>query len=709
MKGRIYSAMLLSLALCGPVVGQEKPTAPARRNLEIEDLFRLKTVGRPQVSPEGKWVAYTVATTDLKEEKSETQIWMAPTDGGEPLPMTAKGSSASHPRFSPDNKYLAFLAARAEDAAGEDDAKAQVWLLDRRGGEAQQLTEVMQGVEGFEWSPDGQRLVLLIKDPSPEELEAHKHEQQGTKPARPMTTPPHVIDRLQFKRDYAGYLDRRRTHLYTFHLATKKLVQITSGDFDDYSPAWSPDGRFLAFVSNRTEEPDANFDSNLWVVASDNPDLGKTLVQVTRNPGEDEQPAWSPDGKWIAYITNVEPKLLWYATRHLAVIPAPSPGGSKAEPKLLAQAMDRNAFTPQFAPDSAAVYFMLEDSGEQHLARVAVSGGAIARPIDGPREVESFHVGKTGLVAALVSEPKLPAEVFLLEPGKSAAAGGLRQLTTVNKKLLDELRLADYEEVQFKSPDGTPVEGFIVKPPGFSPELKYPALLRIHGGPTSQYSKTWMFEAQLFAAHGYVVILVNPRGSTGYGQDFCKAIFADWGNKDVQDVLAGVDYAIAQGYVDPERLGVGGWSYGGMMTNYVISQTTRFKAAISGAGGALWTAHWGHDHYQLEYVVELGLPWKNREAWERVSSPFYNVEQITTPALYMGGGVDWNVPVIGSEHMYQSLRALGRTTQLVVYPGEHHGIRKPSYQKDRYERYLAWYGKYVKDEGEKKQGLGTRD
>jgi dipeptidyl aminopeptidase/acylaminoacyl peptidase len=263
---------------------------------------------------------------------------------------------------------------------------------------------------------------------------------------------------------------------------------------------------------------------------------------------------------------------------------------------------------------------------------------------------------------------------------------------------MDEVRLSKMEEVHFQSSDGTPVEGFIVKPPAFSPELRYPALLRIHGGPVSQFDKSFMFEAQLFAANGYVVIMVNPRGSSGYGQDFSRAIFADWGNKDVQDVLAGVDYAVAQGYVDPDRLGVGGWSYGGMMTNYVIASTDRFKAAISGAGGALWTAHWGHDHYQLEYVAELGVPWRNREIWERISFPFYNVEKITTPVLYMGGALDWNVPIIGSEHMYQSLRQLGRTTQLVVYPGEHHGIRKPSYQKDRLERYLAWYGKYVKGE-----------
>lgn len=690
-----FIAVALSLICTPALAAQEKPAA-TKRNIEIDDLFRIKGVGNPQVSPDGKWVAYTVSTTNLKEEKSQTQIWMAPTDGGDPLPMTAKGTSASQPRFSPDGKYLGFLASRSDGTSSADMVKTQVWLLDRRGGEAQQLTEVMQGVSGFDWSPDSKKLLLSVRDPSPQELEAQEHKEKGTRPARPKAPPPHVIDRLQFKRDNAGYLDRRRTHLYVFEITGKKLTQITSGDFEDRQPVWSPDGRFVAFVSNRTEDPDSNYDSNIWVVAADNPDKGKTLIQLTRNPGDDEQPAWSPDGKWIAYVTNPQPELLWYATNHLALLPAPAAvGATKVEPKLLTKPLDRNVRAPEFAPDGASIYFNLEDSGEDHLACIPVAGGSVTRPIAGARSVGSFSIGKDGTIAALITETKLPNEVFLLK------AGNLTQLTNVNKDWLDDVRLVDFEEVQFKSKDGTPVEGFIVKPPAFSPELKYPALLRIHGGPVSQYSKSFSFEAQLFAANGYVVVMVNPRGSSGYGQDFSRAIFADWGKKDTQDVLAGMDYAIAQGYVDADRLGVGGWSYGGMMTNYVITQTQRFKAAISGAGGALWTAHYGHDHYQLEYEVELGLPWRNREVWERIS-PFYSVEKITTPVLYMGGAVDWNVPIIGSEHMYQALRRLGRTTQLVVYPGEHHGIRKPSYQKDRYERYLAWYAKYVKGEAEKK-------
>ena len=584
------------------------PTPPAaRRNLQVDDLFRIKTLGDPQVSPDGKWVAYTVATASLKEDKTETQVWMAPTDGGDPLPMTAAGTSASQPRFSPDGKYLGFLAARPEAGEEKDDAKSQVWLLDRRGGEAQRLTEVPQGVEGFAWAPDGKKLVLLIKDPSAEEIEAQKHKDAGTKPVHPTAPPVSVVDRLQIKRDYEGYLDRRRSHLYVFDLAAKKPQQVTSGDHDDRDPVWSPDGRFLAFVSNHSEDPDANYDSNVWVVAADNPDKGKTLIQVTANTGDDEQPAWSPDGKWLAYVTNPEPKILWYATTHLALLPAPAAGGAKAEPKLLTKPLDRNAREPQFAPDSASIYFRLEDGGEEHVARIPVAGGAVTRPLAGPRAAGRFAVGKDGTIAALVSDPQHPDEVFLLK------GGAVTQLTHVNKQFLDEVRLAEYEEVQWKSKDGTAVEGFIVKPPGFSPELKYPALLRIHGGPVSQYDKSFSFEDQLFAANGYVVVLPNPRGSSGYGQEFSRAIFADWGTKDTQDVLAGVDYAIAQGYVDADRLGVGGWSYGGILTNYVISQTDRFKAAISGAAPRCGRVSTGTTTTSSSTRSSWACRWKNRE------------------------------------------------------------------------------------------------
>ena len=643
----------------------------SKRNITTDDYFKIKSVGSPQISPDGKWVAYTVRETDLKKDKGETRLWMIPMTGGDAIPMTAKGSSASSPRWSPDGKYLSFLASRNE-------GKTQVWTLDRRGGEAQQLTKIKQGVSGYQWSPDGKKLLVILRDPKPEDLE--KDEKIKKKPK------PWVIDRLQFKRDNIGYLERYRNHLYVFTLGDSLPVQITSGDFDDSSPTWSPDGKLIAFVSNRTKEPDSNNNSDIWIVSASSPDKGKTLLQLTKNPGSDSSPFWSPDGKSIVYLTVTEPDKMWYATNNLAVVS--SEGG---EPKILADDLDRNVRSPKFSHDGKSIFFLLEDSAELNLAKIDPSGKNLTRLITGNQRVSGFTLDKNGQMVTLITNPKLPTEIFVFENKK------LRQLTEVNKKLLSTLNFAEVENFQCQSKDGTEVEGFIYKPLGFDSKFKYPTLLRNHGGPVSQYDFGFRFDAQLFAANGYVVVLMNPRGSSGYGQDFSMALWADWGNKDFEDVMAGVDYAIEKGYADPERLGVGGWSYGGILTNYVITKTDRFKGAITGASEVLYRSNYGHDHYQRDWIKELGLPWKNVEAWERIS-PFNDVEKIVTPTLIMCGEKDWNVPVLNSEQLYQALRQLGRTTKLVVYPGQHHGIRLPSFQKDRYERYLAWYDKYVKGE-----------
>ncbi|MFC1734447.1 S9 family peptidase, partial [candidate division KSB1 bacterium] len=415
---------------------------------------------------------------------------------------------------------------------------------------------------------------------------------------------------------------------------------------------------------------------------------GKTLKQVTVNPGSDSSPAWSPDGRSITYVTVLEPEIIWYATSYLAVVPAE--GGA---PTILTRQLDRNPASPHFSNDGSSIYFLLEDSAERHLARIDRNGRNLRRPVSGSRSVSTFRIGNSGEIALLNSEPHLPAEVFMYENNE------LRRLTKTNDELIGGLKLADVENVLFRSKDGTEVEGFIFKPLGFDSALRYPTLLRIHGGPVSQFDHGFNFDGQLFAAHGYVVIMVNPRGSSGYGQEFSLGIYQDWGNKDFEDVMAGVDHAIEKGYSDPDRLGVGGWSYGGILTNYVITKTDRFKGAISGASEVLYRSNYGHDHYQLQWEKELGLPWKNAELWERIS-PFNYVENIVTPTLILCGEKDWNVPVLNSEQLYQALKRLGRTTQLVVYPGEHHGIRTPTFQKDRYERYLAWYDKYVKNSPE---------
>jgi len=660
-----------------------KPASSTPRNITIDDYFQIRDVSQPELSPDGQWVAYAVRTRMLKEDKNEQRLWMVSTHGGDPISMTAEGVSSSHPRWSPDGKYLAFLSSR-------NNGKTQVWLLNRLGGEAIHLTDTPQGVDDFEWSPDSTRLVLILRDPKPEDLEAAKDKDKD-KPAaapKPKTPPPFVIDRLQFKRDTVGYLDRRRTHLYVFDVASKKTTQVTSGDFDDSEPAWSPDGLSLAFSSNRsTPDPDRTYNSDIWIVAASNTDKGAHLTQITSNPGPDRSPAWSPDGKWIAFISQTDLKAMIYATHHLAV--APSSGG---EAKVLTLAFDRSIRRPRFSADGRSIYFIADDDGMQSLCRISVTGGEVARPIGGRLSVDSYALGKDGAIAAEIGMLDRPNEIYL------SNEKDLTRLTKTNDALFSQLRLAQADYVHFKSKDGTSVAGYLYKPVDYTPGKKVPTLLNPHGGPVGQYSASFYHLAQLYAANGYAALLPNPRGSSGYGQKFCEAIFADWGNKDFQDDMAMVDYAIAQGIADPDKLGVGGWSYGGMSTDFIIAQTTRFKGAISGAGIALMTSGYGHDQYIKDYDSELGRPWENKAVWEKIS-PYYRVNSITTPTLFMGGDVDWNVPIIGGEQMYQALKSLGRTTELVVYPGEFHGFTTPSHLKDRLERYLAWYAHYVKGDG----------
>jgi dipeptidyl aminopeptidase/acylaminoacyl peptidase len=666
------------------ILAQKPPTQP--RPITVDDLFQVREVSDPQLSPDAQSVAYTVKTLLLKEDKSEERIWTVPTSApsADAIPMTAEGVSSSHPRWSPDGKYLAFLSARNE-------GKTQVWLLNRSGGEAQRLTDTPQDVDDFAWSPDSSRLVVVLRDPSEEELAAaktkDKEKDAEAREKKPKTKKPWVIDRLQFKHDEVGYLDRRRAHLYILDVATKNLAQVTSGDYDDAHPAWSPDGHLIAFASNRSKpDPDRTYNTDIWVVAANNTDKGAQLTQVTTNPGDDDTPSWSPDGKLIAYTTQLDPHLFQYATHHVAVSPA---NGGQA--RILTQSFDRNATEPRFSPDGNSIYFIADDDGTQILGRVPVTGGEVTRIIAGRSMLYAYSQAKNGDIAAQIDMPDRPSEIYF----QPASTNKSTRLTKTNDAIITQLKLVQPEYIQFKSKDGATIHGYLYKPLDYTPGKKYPTILRPHGGPVWAYYAEFTHLAQLFAANGYVVLLPNPRGSTGYGENFAKAIYADWGNKDYQDDMAIVDYAIAQGIADPEKLAVGGWSYGGISTDFIIAQTNRFKAAISGAGEANNTSMYGHDQYQRDYITELGTPWENHALWDKLS-PFYKVTNITTPTLFMGGDIDWNVPILGGEQMYQAMKHLGRETQLVVYPGEYHEFKAPTHLKDRLERYLAWYAHYVK-------------
>jgi dipeptidyl aminopeptidase/acylaminoacyl peptidase len=667
-----FLAFLLPALLASPSLhAAAEGGGGAENRLTIEHYYQIATVSDPQISPEGHWIAYTVARRDRDEDKSMSRVWMVPAAGGDAMPLTTESESSSHPRWSPDGSRLAFLSAR-------NDGKTQVWSLSRHGGEAVQLTDTAQAVEAFEWSPDSKRMLLILKDPTPEELAA---KEQGDD-YEEKTPPPWVIDREQFKTDYVGYLDRRRTHVHILDLDSSEIRQLTEGDHDDSEAVWSPDGKFIAFVSNRTEHPDHNYNTDVWTVEVD----GKgRLTRVTDNPGPDQAPAWSPDGTLITHVASTDTRAMLYATQHLAV--SSSAGGKT---RVLTAELDRMTFSPRFSADGESIWFLLEDGGEQNLARISHSGGTAERLVRGEDTVGGFTVGKNGQVVMAISRPHLPAEIFTL------AGDSVVQNTFTNREVLDGSEWGQVEKIRLKSNDGTPIDSFVVKPPDFEEGKAYPVILDIHGGPQSQYDWSFSFDSQLYAAAGYLVVRPNPRGSTGYGQDFCLAIWQDWGGPDYHDVMAAVDEVIGRGWGDSKRLGVMGWSYGGMLTNHVITKTDRFGAAVTGASATLYVTNYGHDMYQRWWDQELGYPWKPevREMYERMS-PFNQVDKVVTPTLIMGGEVDWNVPIINSEQLYIALKKLKVETQLVVYPGEYHGGFTPSHMTDMFQRHIDWFGRYI--------------
>jgi dipeptidyl aminopeptidase/acylaminoacyl peptidase len=663
----VFAALLLSSVASA---------AESKRHLSLDDLPKVRTVGDPQLSPDGRWIAYTVGTIDVEKDRRDSDLWMIGWNGEDRVRLTSlPDSSESRPRWSPDGRWLAFTATRGDEA--EKKKGGQVWLLDRRGGEAQKLTDIKGGVSDYAWSPDGKRLVLVVEDfdPSsdPEKKEGWKRK----------TAPPIVIDRYHFKEDRDGYLGSLRAHLQLFDVATRTAEVLTAGTFDERTPSWSPDGRMIAFVSSRDKDPDRGNNTDIFVIEAK---AGAEPRRLTTFPGRDgARPAWSPDSQWIAFLEGDEPKYTAYTMNKLAVVPAA--GGPT---RVLTAALDRAVQEPMFwSGDGKTLTFVVQDDRITYAARIPFAGGSVEKLTTGRRVVSALSPGKDGAFALLAATASEPDEVHAFE------RGALRRLTHENDDWLAGVQLAAVEDFSCRAKDGNEVHGLVFKPPVIAGGQKLPALLNIHGGPNSQDQHAFSFERQLLAANGYLVLAVNYRGSAGRGNAYQKAIFADWGNKEVIDLVAAVDWAIASGLADPNRLGIGGWSYGGILTDYTIATDSRFKAAVSGAGSALQLSMYGSDEYISQYELELGPPWKSLNAWLKVSYPFLHADRIKTPTLYMGGQADFNVPIIGSEQMYQALRSEGVDTQLVIYPGQYHGITTPSYVRDRLERYLAWYAKYL--------------
>ena len=646
---------------------------PTPRLLQAEDFAALRWVRDPNLSPDGAWVVYTVKTTDLAKDKTAVNLWLAAWDGRAERPLTFGANKQNHPRWSPDGRWIAFLSDRGEDSA-------QLWRLPRDGGEAEKLTDLTEGIEDFAWSPDSTKVVLTVRDPDPNAPDPKAKEKK--------TVPPIVIDRFEFKHDIDGYLTDFHVHLQLLDLGTRKVERLTSGASDDLFPTWAPDGRTIAFVSKRAAEPDRTVDWSILLIEPRSGAKERSLIVVSESEGFADAGAplaWSPDSQSLAFLRGGDPKLIEYAANSVAVIPAQ--GGV---PRPLAPGLDRNLDTLRWSADGQTVLALLEDDGTQVLAGLPITGGAPKIITPGRLTVNGYDAGRDGRFVILVGTPERLAEIFAVSPA------GRRPLSHQNDELFSQLKLGQVEETVFKSTDGTEVHGFLTHPAVAPPTGVRPAaLLRPHGGPQEQYEALFSFEAQLFAAQGYTVILPNPRGSTGRGTAYSAAIYADWGHRDVEDDLAAVDDAIARGVADPDRLGVGGWSYGGMSTNYLIATTTRFKAATSGASIADMLAGYGTDQYVRDYEYELGPPWSHPEVWQRISFPFLHADRIKTPTLFLAGDKDFNVPLHNSEQMYQALRSLGVPSQLVIYPGQFHGLTMPSYILDRYHRYLDWYARWL--------------
>ena len=367
-----------------------------------------------------------------------------------------------------------------------------------------------------------------------------------------------------------------------------------------------------------------------------------------------------------------------------------------APPKLLTDASRVDVESPAWAPDGTALYLIAVNDRARELARVPATGGALTRLTTGRRVVRDPVVAKDGRVAVIASTGTTAPEVArCMAPTAARAPAARRAISHQNDEWLAKLQLGAVEDFDFTSPDGTKVGAILVKPVGYEASKRYPLILYIHGGPNGQDQHELDLESQLLAAHGYAVLNVNYRGSAGRDAAFQTAIFADWGRLEVVDLLAGVDAAVAKGIADPARLGIGGWSYGGISTNYTIATDPRFKAAVSGAGSSLQHTMYGTDQYIFQYNLEMGPPWKNPDVWMKVSYPFFKADRIKTPTLFLCSEADFNVPCAGAEQMYQALRTEGVDTQLVIYPGQHHGLTVPSYRRDRLQRYLDWFAKYL--------------
>ncbi|KZX60286.1 hypothetical protein A3709_11890 [Halioglobus sp. HI00S01] len=634
----------------------------------IASVMAVKNVSAPTISPDGKSAVYILGETDVEADDYGTNIWWVDTVTGEQRQLTHSSlSTESQLAWHPTENAITFLTDREDE-----NEEYQLWLLPLDGGEARPLASMDAGISDYHVSPDGTHIAVVVTDPAP-------HETDDEEP--PIETPPPVvIDRFAFKNDSEGYLTSTQS-IHLIDAASGESSVLATVGFQPEAPAFSPDGTTLAYVAREGDEPSRleNWDLYLYDLDSDKSrNLAASALADCAIGGHD-RPLWRPDGKAIACLTADYTVDNLYAQPELKLYDLAS-----GEAQILTEDLDLNIGDLSWRDDGNALLFTVEEDRSQWLAQMDTANGDIERLLTGKLTVYGYG-NAGGATVARLGFGDLPFELYKVEGGIATA------ITDHNIELLEAHPWQPFEEFSATSSDGTDISGLLVKPGNYRKGRRYPAVLYIHGGPTSQFGHEPRSTAQVFADAGYVVIMMNPRGSTGRGIEFSKGIFAAWGSVDVPDVLAGVDWAVEQGIADKDELFVAGWSYGGMLTNYVVASDNRFKAAVSGAAISNLWGGFGTDQYIHSYLSELGTPWENPENYNRISYPFLKADRIQTPTLFMVGQEDYNVPALSSEQMYQALKVLRVPTGLVVYPGESHGISTPSYQIDRFQRHLDWF------------------
>ena len=664
-----------------------------KRRINAEDLYKFQTMSGARISPDGKYVVYTIHRVDEKTEKKHANLWIVAADGQSPARQFTYGDqSDTTPRWSPDGQWIAFLSNR-----GDKEKPAQVYLIPIFGGEARALTRVEGEIHDFTWSPDGKRLACVIRKKDAEVLEREKDEQK-----KKLGTVVRHYKRLFYKLDGYGYLPHEREHLWVVDVEREEAKQITDHPvFDEVSPSWSPDGKTIVFVSNRSDDPDSTPDRvDLFLIPADGGEMRKLETPV----GRKDQPAFSPDGKWIAYFAQ-EGEGLDYKNTNVWIVPADGSGPAcnltgaydlQASGYTINDLGGLEIMPPTWSGAGQRLFFQVDFHGSALLQSIDIHGEELQSVIGEGGVVMNFSFDKDQRrMAYTYGRMSDPAQIFVQE----GSQGEARQLTQLNNKLLEEIDLGTVEEVWYKGPDGNDLQGWILKPPGFDPNKKYPSILEIHGGPLTQYGNFFMHEFYYLAAGGYVVSFTNPRGGLGYGEEHAGAIWGDWGSRDYADILAWADVMARQPYIDTTRMGVTGGSYGGYMTVWIIGHTERFKAAVTQRCVSNFVSMWGSSDFNWVFQKELSdkPPFEDLQFyWDH--SPIAYIGNAKTPTMVIHNEMDLRCPIEQGEQVFVALKRLGVETEFVRFPEEFHGLSRSGRTDRRIARLnhiKGWFDRHL--------------